>query len=103
MLPTIRPVLTTCLCYRRQEDLTPENVVPVLEAYKKDAPPVPGPQHGGIDQAEKGSVRAGPQPNGPSAANPGDPARRGCEGPMGKTSLFDITGPYAPNLESAKS
>ena len=82
----------------RQEDLTPENVVPVLEAYKAGTVPPPGPQHGGQDAPPAGGVRAGPQPNGPSAVNEGD-QRRGCEGPMGKTCLFDITGPLAPNLQ----
>lgn len=50
--------------------------MPVLECYQRDEPPVPGPQHGGeFDGGAAGVVRAGPQPNGPSAVSPTDPAR----------------------------
>ena len=85
------------LCgWRFQEDLTPENVVPVLEAYQADKPPPPGPQHGGPEFPPEGGVRAGPQPGGP-LGHAGQ--RRGCEGPLGKTCLKgEPTGPQCRDL-----
>lgn len=80
-----------------QEDLTPENVGPILDAYQQDQPPPPGPQHGGPDLPEANGVRAGPQPGGPQGHTG---QRRGCEGPMGKTSLIgEPTGPQCRQLE----
>ena len=81
---------------RLQEDLTPENVVPVLEAYQRDEPPPPGPQHGGPESPPPGGVRAGPQPGGPDGRTG---QRRGCEGPLGQTTLLEPpTGPTCRDL-----
>ena len=89
------------------EDLTAENVVPILDAYQKDEPPTCTHHHEWWDGKEEfttgagsypalNGVRAGPQPNGPQGHSG---QRKGCEGPMGKTSLIDKpTGPFAPNL-----
>jgi NADH dehydrogenase (ubiquinone) flavoprotein 2 len=57
------------------EDLTPESAIAVLEKIRKGEKPKPGPQTG---------------------------TRRNCEGPQGKTSLFEPpSGPYCrPDLET---